>query len=677
MGNCWQCFREVIRFCDIFGILLTFRMNNKVKYRSIDGGVASIIFFIYSIFYIIYLGVPFIQRKNIDFIYSNKIIETQPFINLTEANFTFAFGIQFQSNFSSALTQSAKYFEYSVNIMEIISKTTERKYPLNLRKCVPSDFKEVYNTSFYMNDLDDLLCPNLDKSINFTLDGFLTDQYFKFITLEIKLTEYGMNNLNEVRNFMQNNPIEMGVFFLDTAIDYKNRTNPLPSYINYISKGLDLYFLKTTEIFFSIIEFSNDENIITSNEKTTIGKIFDKSEDSFHYITSREDINEFSVGKFILKSSAKIITLSRKYQKLPSFVGQLSGVIEQAYLVLFLLVTFIERQAIENKLIHRMLKMKGSKFYDMDYYLTVFHRETIHNNIIDLIKKGNFQIEKTNKGGLGSKRKSQMLLLYKNRMKSMLDDEKSQKETKDNNLNNKEIKTENHEKDKESERNNNQQMTKKESLSIIEEEPLEKDSNRINNIQLTNTGLNNNDNEKIDFNDDVNDEYEKIEKEKEKEKELEKEKEKETKSFEKAEADFPSTSVLSIFFTYLTHCTCNYQKRKYQLIKKAKGKINYYLEIINYVKGMQEIDLFKYCLFDKEQIYILDYLAKPPFRLSHKEIDCIYSEFEKDQYTFEVIGKDEIDKVYNSYNTIRNKGDVTFEDLKLLRLINAEVDYLS
>ena len=30
------------------------------------------------------------------------------------------------------------------------------------------------------------------------------------------------------------------------------------------------------------------------------------------------------------------------------------------------------------------------------------------------------------------------------------------------------------------------------------------------------------------------------------------------KSFEKAEADFPLTSVLSIFFTYLTHCTCNY-----------------------------------------------------------------------------------------------------------------------
>ena len=58
-------------------------------------------------------------------------------------------------------------------------------------------------------------------------------------------------------------------------------------------------------------------------------------------------------------------------------------------------------------------------------------------------------------------------------------------------------------------------------------------------------------------------------------------------------------------------------------------------------------------------------------------IDCIYNEFEKDQYTFQTIGKEEIDNVYNAYNIIRNKNSVTFEDLKLLRLINAEVELLS
>ena len=55
------------RNCDIFGILVTFRIIDKVKYKSIDGGVVSIIFFVYSIFFTIYLGFPFIKRKKYRF----------------------------------------------------------------------------------------------------------------------------------------------------------------------------------------------------------------------------------------------------------------------------------------------------------------------------------------------------------------------------------------------------------------------------------------------------------------------------------------------------------------------------------------------------------------------------------------------------------------------------------
>ena len=93
---------------------------------------------------------------------------------------------------------------------------------------------------------------------------------------------------------------------------------------------------------------------------------------------------------------------------------------------------------------------------------------------------------------------------------------------------------------------------------------------------------------------------------------------------------------------------------------------------------MHEIDLFKYCLLDKEQFIIFDYLSRPPYKIDGKKNDdLIYHEFEKEQNAFSKIGKKEIDKICNAYNTIRNKEDITFEDLKLLRLINAEINYLS
>ena len=662
------CLKNFIRFCDIFGILVTFRINNKIKYRSIDGGIATIIFLIYSIFFAIYLGIPFIKRKNIDFIYSNKIVQSQPYINLTDSNFSLAFGIQYPINLSSAINDFEKYFNYSMILKEVIEKTSIKNYPIELKYCLLSDFNGIINSSFYMNNIDKMFCPVLNNSLNFTLDGLLTDNYYKYIQIEIHLTEYGMNNLEELRNILQKYPIEMTLFFIDTGIDYQNRKNPLPSFINYINKGLDLYFLKTTEIDFSTIEFTNDEHLIFNDGKKRIDSTFDKNEDSFHYINSREEINETTVGKIIIKASSKVIILSRKYQKLPSFVGQLSGVIEQAYLIIFLIVTFIERQAIENKLIHHMFKMKGSKIYDMDYYLNIFHKEKINNDVMNLIKKFDFQIEKTTQGTI-SRRKSQMILLNNHKIKSLFFDKNENPDT------NSIIKNENENENtlnKSSSRkainnkDNNFEIIK-EKPSIIQEEKLSVKSENINARRLSNLPNKNTTNDIDETNNNLSNINEKVNIKEEKK----------LKAYEKAEKDFPSTSVLSIFFTYLCRCTCDYQRRKYQLISKANGKINYYLEIVNYVKGMQEIDLFKYCLFDKEQIFILDYLAKPPFRINNKEINCIYNEFEKDQYTFKSIGKKEIDSVYNSYNKIRKKEDVTFEDLKLLRLINAEVEYLS
>ena len=231
------------------------------------------------------------KRKNIDFIYSNKIVETQPYVNLTQTEFNFAFGIQYQNDSTPALKDFEKYFQYSIVLIESTDKNQLNKYPFGVKHCeYENSFKEVYSQSFYMNNMNSMLCPIINSTINFTLDGLFTDNYFKYLQIDIHLTDYGMNNLEEIRNLMQKNPIEMVIYFLDTGIDYQNRKNPLPLYINYINKGLDLYFVKTTELFFSTIEFTNDENLMINNGKYSIDGMFDKSEDSFHYIVSRESV---------------------------------------------------------------------------------------------------------------------------------------------------------------------------------------------------------------------------------------------------------------------------------------------------------------------------------------------------------------------------------------------------
>ena len=643
MGNCCQ---NTIKQFDLFGILVTFHINSEYRYKSIYGGICTIILILFITGYTIFLGYPFVTRKNINFIYSNKIIENQPYINLTRAHFKLGFGIQYQDTALPAIKDCKKYFDYSIILKEWIGKDDIIEIPFNLKQCDYSDFFNIVNESFDRNHINEMICPVLNKSVNFTLEGLFTDSYTKFLQLKINISDYGLNNIDEVRNFMDKNPIDMVIYFLDSGIDYKNRTTPLPLYINYITRGLDLYFEKTTEIFLSTIEFTNDENLFINNGNVTIDGMFDKSEDSFRYIISRNNLNDRTIGRFILKASSKVVLLYRKYQKLPTFLAELSGIAEEAFLIIFLIVNFIERQSIENKLIRKMFKMKGNKYHEINYFLNLFGNDKSSNKIINLVQKQNLEIEKNNFNS-----KESNLKLHSHKSSTIILDNYINKLT-DNQTD---------ERDKIDLLNINNKIDSKRINDKINNKSIESQLSDENFEYNKRNDYNNNLKKKIKF---ITNVYPN--------------KKKENKEILKAEKDFPLIGVLSTYYTYICFCTNKYQKRKYELIIQSKSKLNYYLEICNYIKGMQEIDLLKYCLFEKEQMIIFDYLAKPPFKIKNKTDDIyIYDEFEKNQITFDKIDKKEINKVYDCYNKIKRKENVTFEDLKLLRLLNAEYYYLN
>ena len=719
MGNCCKQTKRIIKNCDFFGTFITFRINDEIEYKSIIGGIASISIFILGFLYTLYVGIPFVTRKNIEFIYSNKIIENQPFINLTQVKFNLAFGIQYQEDAVSAIEDFKEYFNYSIILKEWIGVDDIYEYKFGFKKCTKSDFYNLVNNSFERNQIDYLYCPELNDSANFTLDGLFTDYYYKFIELEIRLNDYGMSNFEKVKSKMQSKPIEMSIYFLDAAIHYQNRTHPILIYINYVKKGLDLNFVKKTDVFISTIEFTNDDNLFYSNEETIIDTCFDTLDDSFHLVASREASNESLVGKFIIQASSKVLVLERKYQKLPSFIADLTGILEEVLLILLFVINIMERQAIDNKLIHKMLKIKGSKYYDIDYYLNVFNREKINNEIMNLIKRGNLHIEKKSAGGIFSKRKSIMTLLdnkkfgnktdkinhsdfflsksyfnNSNRINNFFENEDLSKQINLNtqNLNDNNIKVQTSERDTIKllnspknitikNYNNNKKETSSFSISSISSKEIDnweykkkqsessrssirKEELNINNniIQTERTLFQNKDNT-IDI------KLNSITIKKNKDKKINDE-------IKNAEDNFASIDVVSAVYTSICFWTSKYQKRRHELLIQAEKKIHYYLEIFNYIKGMQAIDLLKYCLLNKEQISLFNYLAIPPLKTNKKAFDGIYKEFESQQNDFQKFRKNEIDDIYKSYNSIMNKDDITFEDLKLLRLIRAEVQLL-
>ena len=665
--NCCKIIKKIIKECDCFGTFISFRINDEIEYKSLIGGFSTIIFTSFALAYTIYVSYYFISRKNVDLIYSNKIIQSNPKVNLTQLEFNFGFGLQYQSNGESAI--NLKYFKYNLSLCSWTDDEQLIYTNIPFRLCEKNDFFNLVNESFDIVGLGDMLCPDLNN-INYTLSGTFMDYFYQFIELNIELTNYAIENKEETKNFIIDNPLEMAFFFLDNAIDYESRSNTLPIYLNYLFKAMDFEFQKTTEALISQIEFSNDENIIFNNPKKTYGATLDSHFDSFHKITDKKGDN--LIGKLLIKASPKVIQLSRTYEKLPSFIADLSGILEEILILTLFVVNIIERQAIDNKLIHTMLKYKGSKHFDIDYFVSLYKKNKIKSNVMEIIKKPELTIEKGTSGKIKSPRKSVMSLLDNKNIKrsgnlNIFHLENSSFSNQNNFLNNDDLKL-NYNNSKLLSKNIEVSLKERDNIELLnKEQKIKKESFSIESISSITEDRNENKNYSIDKNYSVsqskninktlseNSSFQEIKKEDNKMKDIK----------------LGEIGIIKSLYKKLCKCLKK-NKLEYEFIKSAEDKIHYYFDVYTYIKNMQTVDLLTYSLFNKDQIILFDYLAKPPLRTNLNSND-IYNEFDERQITYKKVGKEEINKLYKAFNNIRNKNDILFEDLKLMRLVNAEV----
>ena len=676
MEKCQKCLKSAIKACDGFGTFITFRINDDIEYKSLIGGCSTILFVIITVIYTTYCCSGFFSRKNVDFIFTNKIVQTDPQINLTSSHFNVAFGVQYSEDAMSAIENTSLYFTYKMNIVEWVGDDDLIAYPFSFKQCEASDFYNVVDEAFENNDIGQYICPDFFNKSIFTLEGLYTDYYFKFLELEIRLTEYALSNLDEVEEVMKENPLEMAIFFLDSAIDYENRKDAIPSFINYSYKVIDFDFVKTTEIFISSLEFQNDDNLLFDNSKLTIDAMFDHSLDSFRYVPDRSDQEETLVGKFIIKASPKIIQVNRQYQKFPSFLADLTSLLEEILVLMLLFVNFVERKAVDHKLINKMLKFRGSKYYDIDYLINVFNKDKISNKVTEMIQKQNLKIERKN--NVRTTRRSIMLLLNNKKTTDTLEYQKTPDEAKSNDY----LRNENNVIYSENNSINNSSNDIRHNANKNNKQHLdfnyEIDDELNQNIQIQSNSLSSKKNSIYYKNDEFINEKKQLS----------------TKTIQgfddissttipptiertnSSKLEYSNMGIMSIIWASMCFWTSKKQKRRHRLISKAEMKIHYYLDIYTYIKKMQEIDLLKYCLFDEDQSTLFKFLSKPPIQLGTGPLG-LYKEFEESQVNYKKLDKPEIDALYHSYKTIRDKEEITFEDLKLLRLVTAEIKFLN
>ena len=707
--TCCKNLKKVIKYFDYFGGSISFQINDEYEYKSIIGGICSIIFFFISLSFIFYSIFEFLNLKNLSFIYSNKIVYSGPSLNLTDLKFTLSFGLDLSSNSSISYDEIIKYFIFSMKDVYWIGEDTIEKYEYGLKYCEKSDFHFLKDDLFDLNDLKTLYCPIINETNNYTLEGLYTDYYYKYIEIDISISEYGFKNLEFLSNYLSNYNIQMSIYFLDTSVDYQNHLNPINKYINNLYQDIDIYVEKVKEILIAKIEFSDDNNLIINHPKFRYDAAHDFSFDSFHRIDKRT-LTHNVIGKFLIRASPKIIKLVRQYQKLQSLIADIGGILEEIFLFVYFILNLFERKAIDYKLMHRMLKFRGSKYYDIDYLENVYFLEKSNrlSKILDnknLKLKKNFFIEKKINDYLWNFNKS-----FNNKKYYIENQEKNETKIKKSltfSIN----------KDSQLFDNNNKQSKNIENIvektnkiktningkKNIKKTILKKDSNykfsdlkKIHSIHFldkkkidsSNFSLESS-NSRILLN---NFFYPIIRKNSINKANLDNISIKSINTIirdhffesnklnlergDKSNENFISLNLIQIIFANF-FCCCNKRlMKRYLIFKNAEKKIHYYLDIFNYINKIQEIDIIKYCLFDEDQLILLKFLSKPPYKFMGFKNSLIYNEFEETQTKVGRLGKKEIEKLISSFNKIANKNDLNFEDIKLLRLVNADIEFL-
>ena len=105
----------------------------------------------------------------------------------------------------------------------------------------------------------------------------------------------------------------------------------------------------------------------------------------------------------------------------------------------------------------------------------------------------------------------------------------------------------------------------------------------------------------------------------------------------------------------ITACPCCIWKSlsvKRHLLAKAKEKLFFQLDVLNYLKKMQFLDLLGYSLLEPEENTVLQFLSKPSISLAQRS--DIYDRINK----INNVNSQEIDEVYSAIKTLsKNKED--------------------
>ena len=355
--------KKVLKSFDYFGVQFNFHYKSREKYHSATGGVIFLGFVILTITYISINMVSFLQRENFSIIYYTTRLSKTDEISFFNYSTNYAFGLTCGSISDPETIE--KMFKVSINHItrathEGVTKKTSKK--MTIRHCEYGDFFNEFNKTFDDIGFSNLYCIN--ETYN-SVQGIYSDDIFKYFEISISSNEDTKENFDLLNEVLQNNECDFNIYFVDVAVDLYDYKNPIKRFMNtnFLALKADEYIKMNLD--FLTQKFDSYENYLFNTHSSQYYIGFDTFERySIYKGTNRfeekpYDYNMYS--KIYLRSALHRNIIQRKYMKLTEFAADMSSILSQILLFLFVSVSFINRFYSNQSVMKKIFQFKDGK----------------------------------------------------------------------------------------------------------------------------------------------------------------------------------------------------------------------------------------------------------------------------------------------------------------------------
>ena len=367
--------RKLEKF-DLFSIPFNLTYKKEDKYSTLIGGYFSIGYIILSVSFFILLFIPFIQRKNYNFLYYQKNQDSTDKINFNETENDFAYILESKNNNNTALTCNDLL---EVKISYIYNENQNNGYRkknvtnINKYNCTYNNstkrFEKVPESQYKCIEHPNEIIQNTYNDINFS--------YYEII---VSLKDSDKDNFTEITDFLSANDCKLDFYFLDYTVDIDNYNKPIIPYQNSVFLHLSPISIVEMNLFFmkQILKDQSNLQFGLNNENIRENIIFSRIEQySYFKGENRAELNEkfndtdYRVyAKIFIRADNKELIIKRKYQNLDEFWADNAGI----FFDFFTFINFI---------------------FGLIYSLTSYH--SLSKKIFFFPEKGNFNSFPDNK----------------------------------------------------------------------------------------------------------------------------------------------------------------------------------------------------------------------------------------------------------------------------------------